>query len=90
MLTIAVLPWVVFMLCASITLVLVRVCRGPNDVDRVLAIDVLTLLTIALLVTLGIARDERHYFEAAALLAVVACVSTLAIARYLLRGRVIE
>ncbi len=67
-----------------------RLLRGPTPVDRVLALDTLYINVLALVVLLGIARHTSSLFEAALILAMLGFVSTVALARYLSRGKVIE
>lgn len=67
-----------------------RVIKGPDAPDRVLALDTLYVNAIALLVLLGITLETRMYLESALLIAVMGFVGTVAMAKYLKRGSVIE
>ena len=67
-----------------------RLIRGPNVVDRLLAIDTLYLNAVALIVLLGIRLHTPILFEAALVVAMLGFVSTVALARYLTRGDAIE
>jgi multicomponent K+:H+ antiporter subunit F len=67
-----------------------RLIRGPELTDRVLALDTMVVNAIALLVLYGIRQGTAVYFEAAVLIAMVGFVSTVAYARFLLRGDIIE
>jgi multicomponent K+:H+ antiporter subunit F len=67
-----------------------RLIVGPHSVDRVLAIDTLYLNAVALMVLLGIRWETPLLFEAALLVALLGFASTVAMARYLTRGDVIE
>ncbi|SMO88655.1 K+/H+ antiporter subunit F [Paracoccus laeviglucosivorans] len=75
----------VAMLCC-----LYRVLRGPAIGDRVIALDTLTVNAIALLALFGIDRGTGIYFEAALLFAMLGFVSTVAYAKFVLRGDIIE
>ncbi len=75
---------VAMLLCA------VRLLRGPTMTDRILAIDTLYMNAVALLVMFGILWDTSLLIEAAILVAVLGFVSTVALARYLTRGDVVE
>lgn len=88
--TAAVLPWVLAMLGLAILLSLWRLVRGPGLPDRILALDTLYVVTTALLVALGIWLDSGVYFEAAMIIALLGFVGTVAFARYLERGDVVE
>jgi multicomponent K+:H+ antiporter subunit F len=67
-----------------------RLFRGPRAQDRVLALDSVYLSAMLLLVTFGIRSDSLLYFEIALVLGALSFVSTLALAKFLMRGEVIE
>lgn len=67
-----------------------RLMRGPSATDRVLALDTLYLNTATLAVLLGLHQGTELLFEAALLIAMLGFVSTVALARYLCRGDVVE
>jgi multicomponent K+:H+ antiporter subunit F len=78
------------LVAAAALLSLWRLLIGPSAPDRILALDTLYINTIALLVLLGIHLGSPLYFEAALLIALMGFVGTVALAKYLLRGDVIE
>ena len=67
-----------------------RLLRGPGLPDRILALDTLYVNTIALLVLFGIQHDTQLLFEAALVVALLGFVGTVALAKYVTRGDVIE
>ncbi|HRO14155.1 MAG TPA: K+/H+ antiporter subunit F [Paracoccus sp. (in: a-proteobacteria)] len=69
---------------------LYRVVFAPGLSDRVLALDTMALNMIALLGLFGIRHGTSMYFEAALLFAMVGFVSTVAYAKFVLRGDIIE
>ena len=75
----------VAMACAAIRLLL-----GPRAQDRVLAMDTLYVNAMLLILTFGIRTGSTLYFEAALVIAALGFVSTAAVAKFLLRGEVIE
>lgn len=86
-----------FALTAAITLVgaafalsFLRLLKGPDATDRILALDTLYINAIALLVLFGIQFASPLYFEAALLIALMGFVGTVALAKFLLRGGIIE
>lgn len=90
----ALLPWAVSfaligfalgMLCAMLRLLL-----GPAACDRVLALDTLYINCMLLILTLGIRFGSRVYFDIALLIALFGFVGSAALAKFLLRGEVIE
>jgi multicomponent K+:H+ antiporter subunit F len=68
----------------------VRLVIGPSAHDRVLALDTLWMCGMLLALVLGIRFKSEVYFEAAMLIALLGFVSTVAIAKFLMRGEVIE
>lgn len=67
-----------------------RLIHGPEVTDRVLAVDTLYINAVALVVLLGIRLSTPILFEAALVIAMLGFASTVALARYLSRGDVIE
>jgi multicomponent K+:H+ antiporter subunit F len=74
----------------AMLLCLVRLVRGPDAADRILALDTLYINAIALLIVLGIRMASSVYFEAALLIALMGFVAPVALARYLERGDVMD
>ncbi len=73
------------MACAT-----VRLLRGPRAQDRVLALDTLYVNAMLLMLTFGMREGSTLYFEAALVIGMLGFVSTAALARFLMRGEVIE
>ncbi|WP_334134469.1 K+/H+ antiporter subunit F [Tepidimonas sp.] len=67
-----------------------RLLRGPELPDRILALDTLYVGLVALIILLDIRFDSKLLFEAALIVAMLGFVSTVALARYVTRGDVIE
>jgi multicomponent K+:H+ antiporter subunit F len=67
-----------------------RMLRGPRAQDRVVGFDTLTVNAMLLLVVFGIRSGSALYFESALIVGLLGFVSTVALAKFLLRGEVIE
>ncbi len=67
-----------------------RLIIGPSAQDRVLALDTLWMCVMLLALLLGIRHGSQIYFEAALIIALLGFVSTIALAKFLMRGEVIE
>lgn len=67
-----------------------RIFRGPRAQDRVVGLDALYVNATMLLLIFGIRTASTLYFEAALIIALLGFVSTAAIAKFLMRGEVIE
>ncbi len=86
-------------LAISVTLVLyvlgmacglLRLARGPTAQDRVLAVDFLYVAGMLTMLVLAIRYDSSMYFEGALLMVLFGFVGSVALAKFLLRGEVIE
>ena len=78
------------LLCLAMACAAFRIVRGPRAQDRVVGVDTLYVSAMLLLLTFGIASGSTLYFEAALVIALVGFVGTVALAKFLLRGEVIE
>jgi multicomponent K+:H+ antiporter subunit F len=67
-----------------------RLFRGPDATDRILALDTLYINAAAMIVLYGVYIEGQYFFEAALLIALLGFVSTMALAKFLLRGDIIE
>ena len=67
-----------------------RMFHGPRAQDRIIAFDNLYVNAMLLLLTLGIRFGSVLYFDLALVIALLGFVSTVALAKFLLRGEVIE
>lgn len=85
-----VIPLALVMLVVAMGLNLWRLAKGPTAPDRILALDTLAINTIALVMLIGIAASSTAYFEAALLIALFGFVATVALARYVMRGDVLD
>ncbi|MDF1821194.1 MAG: K+/H+ antiporter subunit F [Alcanivoracaceae bacterium] len=74
----------------ALLLNLYRLLRGPDLADRLLALDTMYINSIAMIILYGMYRETTLYFEAALLIALIGFVSTVAVAKFLLRGDIIE
>lgn len=85
-----VVPVAIGMVMIGMFLNLFRLIRGPELPDRVVALDTLSINTIALVLLFGISIGSSIYFEAALLIAMMGFVSTAAYCKFMLSGDVIE
>jgi len=69
---------------------LLRLVRGPTAQDRVLAVDFLYVAGMLTMLVLAIRYDSSMYFEGALLMVLFGFVGSVALAKFLLRGEVIE
>jgi multicomponent K+:H+ antiporter subunit F len=74
----------------SLLLTAWRLLRGPEPTDRVLALDTLYVNTVGLVILLGLRFASNLLFEAALVIAMLGFVATVALARFVARGDVLE
>ena len=88
------LSWSIFLaqilLALAMACAVYRILQGPRAQDRVLALDTLYVNATMLLLVFGIRTASTLYFEAALVIALLGFVSTAALAKFLMRGEVIE
>lgn len=73
-------------LSLSITIVLYRIIKGPNNADRIIALDLLSILLISLVALYSIHTNRETYLDVVIAYALVAFLGTVAFARYLERS----
>lgn len=78
------------MIVAAMAIASVRMFRGPRAQDRIIALDTLYVNALLLLLTFGIGTGRVVYFEAALVIGMLGFVATVALAKFLMRGEVIE
>jgi len=90
----AILPWSIYfaLCCLALAMVctLIRLLRGPAAQDRILAFDTMYIQGMLMVLVLGIRLGETTYFDIALLMALLGFVGSTALAKFLLRGEVIE
>lgn len=90
----AVLSWAVHFALACFALAMLlaflRLLRGPAAEDRILALDALYINGMLTMLVLGIGFGSSAYFDIALVIALFGFVGSAAMAKFLLRGEVIE
>ncbi|MEM8870725.1 MAG: K+/H+ antiporter subunit F [Pseudomonadota bacterium] len=69
---------------------MVRLIIGPNIGDRILALDTMVINAIGIIILLGVVLGTQVYFESAMIFAMLGFVSSVALARFVLRRDIIE
>lgn len=67
----------------SIVMAFVRVLRGPSLPDRVMALDMIGLMSVSVIALTAIVSDESVLIDAAIALALISFLGTLAFARFI-------
>jgi multicomponent Na+:H+ antiporter subunit F len=76
---------VLTMLAAAALIAFVRLLRGPSLPDRVVAIDLIGVLSVGLIVVISAATGVAALLDVAIVIALVSFVGTVAYARYVER-----
>ncbi|MBN9310526.1 monovalent cation/H+ antiporter complex subunit F [Devosia sp.] len=71
------------LLLVAMFLALIRLVRGPNLGDRILALDLITVLGAGFIGAIAVLTGFWLYIDIAIALALVSFLSTVALARYL-------
>ncbi|MFJ7640355.1 Na(+)/H(+) antiporter subunit F1 [Peribacillus sp. NPDC097264] len=69
---------------------LYRLIKGPSVPDRVIALDAMGINLIALVALASIVMDTNAYLEAILLLGILSFIGTVAFAKFLEKGEIIE
>ncbi|MCA9877184.1 MAG: hypothetical protein KC442_05370 [Thermomicrobiales bacterium] len=81
----AAMIWMTWLLAAVVTFAI----RAPSNAVRILALDAMTLVLVAVLVLFSASRQEPFFMDAALALALVSFVATVAASRWLAAGRIL-
>lgn len=66
-----------------------RIVAGPTVPDRMVGVDTFSVALIALVLILSVRLQSKLYSDAALVVAILSFVGTVAVARFLMRGRVL-
>jgi multicomponent Na+:H+ antiporter subunit F len=67
---------------AAVLLTFVRLVRGPDLANRVVALDLLSVLGVGIAAAAAVRADDEVYLDVALVLALIAFLGTVAFARY--------
>jgi multicomponent Na+:H+ antiporter subunit F len=75
------------LLIVSMALAFIRLVRGPQAADRVVALDLISVLIVAFLAAYAVHAGDTSFLDVAIAYALVAFLGTVALARFLIRSR---
>ena len=78
------------LLAVAVALCLYRLLSGPSLPDRVVALDAMGIVAMGIMLLLSIKYDEDLYLDLALITAVLSFVGTVSLAKFLMRGKIIE
>lgn len=73
---------------AGMAIAFIRLACGPSMPDRVVALDLITVLAVAFCAVYAIASEEPAFLDVAIALALVAFLATVAFARFVERRNI--
>lgn len=74
----------------AILLALYRIIRGPSMPDRVVALDMIGINLISAVAVFSVALQTRVFLEVILVVGILAFISTIALARFVERGDIVE
>jgi multicomponent Na+:H+ antiporter subunit F len=81
----------VLVLSAALTLFVgYRVIRGPTTPDRVVALDTVGTNVVAIAVLYAVLTGQAFFVDVSLVLAIIGFLTTIAVARYVTEGDIIE
>ena len=80
------------LICIILTIILTlyRILRGPTWGDRIAALDFLSTVIAVLIVIIALLRGQAAFLDVALIVSILGFLSTVALARYLLGGKVMQ
>ncbi len=73
------------LLSAGLIFAFIRLVRGPHMPDRVIALDLMTILAMGFIVAYAVRFDQPAFLDVAIILAIISFLGTVAFAYYLER-----
>jgi multicomponent Na+:H+ antiporter subunit F len=77
--------WLIAIFCLAVLIIMaiIRLILGPTAPDRVIAVDTVNTLTIAIMVLLGVIYSEIIFVDVAIVYGLLSFISTLFMAKYI-------
>lgn len=79
-----------FSIALSMVLLIYRVIKGPSTPDRVIALDALGINLVAFIALFSIGLKTSAYLDITLLIGILAFIGTVAFAKYLEKGVIID
>ena len=82
--------WGLVILLVAMVLAFFRIVYGPKNADRIIALDLLSVLVVAFVALYAVFSGEQAFLDVAIAYALVAFLGTVAFARYLERSAAVR
>lgn len=76
------------LLIGAMLLALIRLVRGPSLPDRVVALDLIAMISVSFIVTFAVSTEQPIYIDEAIVLALIAFLGTVAFAFFIEKGEI--
>lgn len=76
------------LLSLAMLMTVIRLIKGPSSADRIIALDLLAIIIVAIIASISVIFNETVYLDIATSLAIVAFIGTIAYSRFLLERKV--
>lgn len=74
-------------ICLSMIIILLRFIKGPQIVDRVIALDLMITVGVGFIGVFSIIAVNKNFLDVAMILALIAFLSTVAFSFYLYKSK---
>jgi multisubunit Na+/H+ antiporter MnhF subunit len=78
------------LVAVSIAMCFYRLVVGPSLPDRTMALDIIGINVVAMIGLFSIKTASDFYFDSMLVIAILAFVGTIAIAKFLVKGEIID
>lgn len=78
------------LIALSMLMCVYRVVDGPSDADRMVALDTIGINIVAAIIVYSVRVSSLAYLDAALVLAVLSFLSSVAVAKFLVKGEIID
>jgi len=75
-----------YILIGAFILGLIRLIKGPELADRVIALDLLAYISAGMILLTMVITGKKQYMDIVIILSLVVFIATVAIAKYLTKG----
>ncbi|MFO8236020.1 MAG: monovalent cation/H+ antiporter complex subunit F [Bacteroidales bacterium] len=76
----------VYIMILAIILVLIRLWKGPDLPDRVVAFDLLAFMALGIILLIMIITGSKEYLDIVIIISLVVFISTIAVSKFLTKG----
>lgn len=76
----------IYILLAAFILVLIRLMKGPTLPDRVVALDLLAFIALAMILMTMVITGKKQYMDVVIVMSLIVFMATVGISKYITKG----